>query len=51
MSEQNADLMIQFDRVRREVKDIAKKKGIDLSLIKIRNREAEKVQRRYLFYN
>ena len=51
MSEQNADLMIQFDRVRREVKEIAKKNGIDLSLIKIRNREAEKVQRRYLFYN
>ena len=44
-------LLIGFDEITERIKRHAKKNNIDLSKIRIRNRECEKYERRYVFYN
>ena len=45
------DLLIRFDEITEKLRRHAKKNNIDLSQIRIRNRECEKIARRYVFYN
>lgn len=48
----NDNLFVEFDRVRKELQEIAEKRKIDLSKIRITNPEAEKIRKRYtMFYN
>ena len=45
-------LLKAFDEARKELKEIAEKKKIDLGLIRITNHECEKIRKRYeIFYN
>ena len=44
-------LVVEFNEMTEKLKKHAEKNGIDLSKIRIRNKEAEKVNRRYMFYN
>ena len=44
-------LLNKFDQVTRELREIAEKKHIDLSRIRISNKEAERYHKRYVFYN
>lgn len=45
------DLLIRFDEITEKLRRHAKTHNIDLSKIRIRNKECEKIQRRYMFYN
>ena len=46
------NLLLEFDETTKRIRDHAKRKNIDLSRIKIHNKECEKIQRRYkMFYN
>ena len=45
------NLLIGFDEITTRIRRHAKKNGIDLSKIKISNKECEKYNRRYMFYN
>lgn len=45
------DLLLRFDDITEKLRRHAQKNNIDLSKIRIRNKECEKIQRRYMFYN
>lgn len=46
------NLLLGFDEITKKIRDHAAKNNIDLSRIRIRNKECEKIQRRYkTFYN
>ena len=45
------DIMQQFDEVRQELQRIAEKRKINLGLIRISNKEAEKYNKRYMSFN
>ena len=45
------DIMQQFDEARQELQRIAEKRKIDLGLIRISNKEAEKYNKRYMSFN
>ena len=46
------NLLLEFDETTKKLRDYAKKTGLDLSQIKIHNKECEKINRRYaMFYN
>lgn len=45
------ELCEKYDETVRELRKIAENRKIDLSMIRISNKEAERVQKRYVFYN
>lgn len=45
------ELCIKYDETVKELRKIAEKRNIDLSMIRISNKEAEKFRRTYMFYN
>ena len=48
----NDDILCrEFDSITKKLKDHAEKHNIDLSKIRIRNKECEKIAKRYIFYN
>lgn len=44
-------IVVKFDEVTKELKEIAKSKNLDLSQIKISNKAAERYNRRYGYNN
>ena len=50
--DKNDKILLQFDEITKELKELAEKKKIDLGLIRITNHECEKIRKRYeIFYN
>lgn len=50
--DKNDKILLQFDQITKELKELAEKKKIGLGLIRITNHECEKIRKRYeIFYN
>ena len=45
------ELCIRYDETVKELREIAQKRNVDLSRIRISNKEAERYNRHYVFYN
>lgn len=45
------ELCIRYDETVKKLREIAEKRNIDLSRIRISNKEAERYNRHYVFYN